>query len=106
MLLRGQARGLLWRRTDAFGNGAKSKVRNLPGYRVLGFLTSDLALRSDGAGQLSQVLYGGRKVALVEPLDQLGRVPSHAAHPASPRLPGQINLEAWIVVIVERAWPE
>jgi len=55
---------------------------------------------------ISQELDGGRQVALVDLLDQLGGVPSKRTDPATPRLPVQINLEAWVMVIMERAGPE
>src|SRR5208282_3704846 len=35
-----------------------------------------------------------------------GRVPADRTDPTSPRLPGQINLETRVMVIVERAGPE
>ena len=58
------------------------------------------------SSQISQELDGGREVALVDLLDQLGGVPSNRTDPATPRLPVPINLEAWVMVIMERARPE
>ena len=55
---------------------------------------------------ISQELDGGREVALVDLLDQLGGVPSNRTDRATPRLPVPINLEAWVMVIMERARPE
>jgi len=56
--------------------------------------------------EVSQKLDGGREVTVVDPLHQIGRVPSDGAGPVSPALPGQINLEAWVMIIVERTRPK
>src|SRR5271157_6668565 len=110
-LLPGQAGRFVWRPgprngvgglADAGGRAPSRGGRPTPASRGPG--------RSPRGGnhssQISQELDGGREVALVDLLDQLGGVPSKRTDPATPRLPVPINLEAWVMVIMERARPE